>query len=290
MRLLHALVRSMRPRQWTKNLLVFAALIFSNNLLNVQLLARASLAFVLFCFASGAVYLFNDVIDAERDRLHEKKRHRPIASGELSVSAAVVAMLLLTAVSVSASLLLGVGFLLVILTYIGFQVGYSLELKRHALLDVMAISAGFVMRALAGIAAIQVGVSTWLLVCTALLALFLALGKRRHELLLLEDIAAAHRAALHGYSSALIDQLISSTTAMTIMSYTLYTFFPSYGAQHEWLLLTVPFVMFGLFRYLRLVYLHDLGGSPEEILLTDRPLLVDIILFVIVTAVILYLP
>jgi 4-hydroxybenzoate polyprenyltransferase len=290
MRVLSAVVRSMRPRQWTKNLLVFAALMFSNNITNGALVVRTLAAFAVFCVVSGGIYIFNDLIDIERDRVHAKKCLRPLAAGELSPTAAIVAIVGIVVLAAAGSSLLGVGFSLVVVAYVAVQFAYTLGLKHVALLDVMVISAGFVLRAIAGTIVISTPLSPWLLVCTALLALFLALGKRRHELLLLEDRAESHRAALDGYSPQLIDQLMATATSLTIMSYALYTFFPNVDPHHDRLMLTIPFVVYGLFRYLNLVYRHHLGGEPEEILLKDKPLIIDIALFVVAAGLALYIP
>jgi 4-hydroxybenzoate polyprenyltransferase len=290
MRTLTGILVSMRPKQWTKNFLVFAALIFSASFNNPVMIMRSFLAFALFCLVSGAIYLFNDLNDIESDRHHEKKRNRPLASGQLSPGAAIAAMIVIALVSIAGSWFLGTTFLVIVIAYFIIQLLYTLVVKNVEILDVMAIAAGFLLRAIAGVAAINTTMSYWLIICTGLLALFLALGKRRHELLLLEDKAYSHRASLHGYSPELIDQLISVVTSLTIMSYTLYTFFPIGDAKHERLLLTVPFVIYGIFRYLKLIYMHQLGGDPEEILLSDRPLIVAILAFVVCAGLALYIP
>jgi 4-hydroxybenzoate polyprenyltransferase len=290
MRTLSAIVRSMRPRQWTKNLLVFAPLLFAGRIFDTTSLGRSSAAFALFCLVSGAVYLFNDVRDVDSDRLHGKKSRRPIASGELTTAAAIVAAVVAGAVGLTAAVALGRDFLLVMLAYVVVQMCYTLLLRRYPIVDVMTIAAGFVLRAVGGTFAIRVPISPWLLACTGLLALFLALGKRRHELLLLEGQANGHRTSLGGYSREFIDQMMASVTAATMVSYALYTFLPGATLRHERLMLTVPLVIYGLFRYLYLVYLRNLGGDPEEILLSDKPLIADILLFVVIAVFALYVP
>lgn len=290
MRTAALLIKEMRPKQWTKNLLVFAALVFSGNMTNVRDWSLSIVAFVVFVMLSGAVYVFNDVADVEADRHHARKRSRPIASGELSARLALaVAVIVAVLASLGGFLILGPWFLAVSSAYLAVQVAYTIGLKRLVILDVMTIAAGFVLRALAGAVAIGVAFSPWLLACTGLLALFLALGKRRHELLLLEDSAPNHRASLEGYSREFIDQLMSTVTAATIVAYSLYTFFSVTGERRPWLILTVPFVVYGMFRYLYLVYRQGLGGDPEEILLTDTPLVIDIGLFLLVAGATLYL-
>jgi 4-hydroxybenzoate polyprenyltransferase len=277
-----AVLASMRPRQWTKNLILFAPLIFAAKFTDATAIGRALAGFGLFCLVSGAVYLINDVRDIENDRRHERKRSRPIASGALSARAAVAVAVALVALALAGSFALSVSFGLAASVYLGLQLAYTFFLKDQVILDVMAISAGFVVRAVAGSLAISVVFSPWLLSCAALLALFLALGKRRHELLLLEMGAEQHRRALADYSPQLIDQLTSAITAATIVTYALYTFFSPASQTHQYLMLTVPFVVYGLFRYLYLVHQRNLGGNPEEILLTDMPLIIDIALFLAV--------
>ncbi|HEX9092630.1 MAG TPA: decaprenyl-phosphate phosphoribosyltransferase [Coriobacteriia bacterium] len=277
-----AVLLSMRPRQWTKNLLLFAPLIFAARFTDPTAIGRALAGFGLFCLISGAVYLVNDVRDIESDRLHEGKRGRPIASGIVSAKAAAGVAIALAVPALAGSFALSSQFGLAASAYLGLQLVYTFLLKERVILDVMAISAGFVLRAVAGAFAIDVVFSPWLLVCTALLALFLALGKRRHELVQSEAGAARHRRSPTDYSPQLIDQLTSAVTSATIVTYALYTFFSPTSQRHQYLMLTVPFVVYGLFRYLYLVHQKHLGGNPEEILLSDMPLIVDIVLFLAV--------
>ena len=284
-----ALLGSLRPRQWVKNLFVFAGVIFSQQLLT-PLVWTALGAFIIFCGLSGAIYLFNDVMDAERDRLHPSKRLRPIASGALSRSTAVVFGGLLLAGCLAAAFRIGVSFGLVAVGYGALLTAYSLWLKHMVILDVLTVAAGFVLRAVAGAVAVEVEISGWLLICTILLALFLALGKRRHEYRSLARDAAAHRPILAEYSESFLDQMISVVTASTVTAYALYTMSPETVAKfHTRLLpLTLPFVLYGIFRYLYLLYRRDLGGNPSDLLVSDRALLFDALLWMLATFAIIY--
>ncbi len=284
------LVVSLRPGQWTKNALVFAGLIFSQNLHRPALVGRVLVAFLIFCALSGSMYLINDVQDAERDRSHPRKRFRPVASGRLPAAVALgvgAALLGLAGVAAFAlSLRLGV----VALAYATLLTAYSAGLKNVVILDALIIAAGFVLRALAGVVVIGAEFSHWLLLCTILLALFLTFGKRRHELLLLEHAAVDHRPILSEYSPELLDQMIAVVTASTLMAYALYTVAPETAARlgTTQLPLTIPFVLYGIFRYLYLLYRRDLGGNPSEHLLTDRALLLDVALWAGTVIVLLY--
>ena len=296
---LRAVLRSMRPRQWTKNLIVFLALLFSiNERWEVSepsswapLLGWSVLAFALFCLVSSADYLVNDVVDRESDALHPEKRRRPIAAGLLSPRAAVIwAVALATAAlaggfALSAPLTWHVGA--VIAGYIVLMVSYTFVLKHIVLMDMMAIGAGFVLRAMAGALTIDTPISPWLYVVTALGALFLVLHKRRAELTLLESGAGNHRPILEEYSPALLDQMTSLVTASTLIAYGLYTFTAENLPENNAMMLTIPFVLYGLLRYLYLVHQKGEGGSPEEILLRDWPLLIDILLWVVTAATVL---
>jgi len=273
--------RTMRPRQWTKNLLVFAALIFSQNLFNTSMLRDSTIAFVIFCLLSGSVYTLNDLLDIKQDRLHPKKSKRPLASGKLKPASAIIAGLLLVTLSLANAFWLNTNFGLIALSYFILQIAYSTILKHVVILDVLAVSIGFVLRAIAGAEVIDVPISSWLLVCTILLALFLSLGKRRHEILLLEENAANHRKILYEYSPGLLDQMISVVTASTVVAYALYTMSAETITkfQTDNLKYTIPFVLYGIFRYLYLIHQRSEGGSPEKILLNDKPLLINIILY-----------
>jgi 4-hydroxybenzoate polyprenyltransferase len=283
--------QALRPNQWTKNLLVFAALALSKHLFEAGPLLRASAAFVLFCGLSGVVYLVNDIVDADRDRLHPLKRLRPVASGALPASQAVWAAIVLGVLCLLGAFGLGGAFLLCALAYLALNLLYSLLLKQLVILDVIAMSLGFVLRAVSGGVAIGVQISDWLLVCTILLALFLALAKRRHELTSLpETHAAGHRATLSEYSPYLLDQMISVVTASCVTAYAFYTMAPDTVAKYqtERLSWTIPFVLYGIFRYLYLVHRREQGGSPTEILLTDRPLLLNVALWALAVVAIVY--
>jgi len=284
-----ALLSSLRPRQWIKNLFVFAGVIFSQQMLT-PLLWTAVAAFAIFCGLSGAMYLFNDVADAARDRLHPTKRFRPIASGRLSRRTASVAGALLLAGSLAAAFRINVPFGLVALAYGVLLTAYSVWFKHLVILDVLTVAAGFVLRAVAGAVAVDVEISGWLLICTILLALFLALGKRRHEYRSLARDASSHRPILAEYSEGFLDQMISVVTASTVTAYALYTMSPETVAKfHTRLLpLTLPFVLYGIFRYLYLLYRRDLGGSPSDLVVGDRALLLDALLWMLATFAIIY--
>jgi len=289
MSLPRALLVSLRPHQWTKNLVVLAALAFSKHLFDADAVLRAVSAFAVFCGLSGAVYVVNDLADVGRDRLHPLKRSRPIASGELPVPAARFFAVVLLGLGLLGASRIGPGFLACTLGYLALNLAYSFGLKNVVILDVLAIAIGFVLRAVAGAVAISVVFSDWLLVCTILLALFLALAKRRHELVTLPD-AAAHRAILAEYSPYLLDQMIAVVTASCLTAYAFYTLAPETVAKYrtEQLALTIPFVIYGIFRYLYLVHRKEQGGSPSEVLLTDWPLLVAVALWAAVVVLIVY--
>jgi 4-hydroxybenzoate polyprenyltransferase len=287
--LARAIVVSLRPYQWIKNLVVLVALAFSKHLFDADAAARAGLAFVVFCALASAVYLVNDMLDLERDRLHPLKRSRPIASGALPLGIArgVAAVLLIGALA--GSLALGPRFEVCAGSYAVLGFGYSLLLKHYVILDVLTVALGFVLRAFAGAVAIGVHFSPWLLVCTILLALFLGLAKRRHELVSLDD-AAAHRSSLAEYTPYLLDQMIAVVTASCLTAYAFYTLAPETVEKYqtERLALTIPFVIYGIFRYLYLVHRRELGGSPGDVLLADRPLLATVALWAVAVVLIVY--
>jgi 4-hydroxybenzoate polyprenyltransferase len=288
---LHLLV-SLRPSQWTKNLLVFAGLLFGRRLLNGWAIVEALSAFVVFCAVSGVVYLVNDIADRESDRQHPLKARRPIASGVLPVPTAAAAAIALGAVAMTASAAIGPRFAGVAAAYLALQFLYSAFLQHVVILDVLTIAIGFVLRAVAGAVAVNVEISHWLLVCTILLALFIALAKRRHEIVLLADGATHHRPILGEYNSYLLDQMIVVVAASTLMAYVFYTISPETQEKFGtgWLGLTIPFPLYGIFRYLYLVHRREGGGSPAELLLTDRPLLVCVALWALAVALIIYRP
>jgi len=288
------LVRAMRPRQWTKNLLLFASFLFTVNQLwrpftpsMWTALARTSIAFLAFSVLSSGVYLLNDVRDIEQDRRHPQKRHRPLASGAITAPMAVVLAALLLIVGLGTSLVLRPLFFVVAASYLLMQLCYTLWWKHVVILDVFIIAVGFVMRAVSGAIVLDVYISPWLYIVTFLGALFLGLCKRRHELELLDSDAASHRRILAEYSLPLLDQMISIVTASTIMAYSLYTFTSDNLPRNHLMMLTIPHVLYGLFRYLYLAYRRNQGGSPEEVLLRDRPLRLAILLWVGTAAVIL---
>jgi 4-hydroxybenzoate polyprenyltransferase len=287
-----SLVLSLRPSQWTKNLVLFAALIFGQRLLDADAVGRAVAAFVIFCALSGVVYLINDVADREADRLHPIKKLRPIASGAVPVSAALGLAAMLGVVALGAAFWLSVPFGIVSLSYVVLLGLYSAVLKHVVILDVLTIAIGFVLRAAAGAVAVSVPISHWLYVLTILGALFLALSKRRHELVLLADGAIGHRRILEEYSPYLLDQMIAVVSASTIVAYAFYTVSPDtvqkFGTDR--LMLTLPFPLYGIFRYLYLVHQKEGGGSPSDMLLTDRPLLLCVGLCAAAVTFIIYGP
>jgi 4-hydroxybenzoate polyprenyltransferase len=286
-----AVVRSVRPAQWTKNLFVFAALIFAQEFFNLQLLLKTAGAFFAFCVVSGAFYIFNDLHDREEDRAHPKKSRRPIASGEILPGEALVLFFLLAALGLAGAFFLGRNFFLAVGIYFLLQLAYSLRLKQVVILDIFVIAAGFVIRVVAGGLVIAVPISSWLLICTTLLALLLSMGKRRHELTVLEDRASEHRPILKEYSAYLLDQMIAVVTASTLIAYCLYTISEEtvrkFGTSN--LIWTAPFVLYGIFRYLYLVHLKGKGGSPEEIIIQDKPMLLNIVLWIGAVILVLYL-
>lgn len=286
------LIESLRPEQWSKNFLVFAGLLFGHRLTSPEAALKAVLAFVVFCALSGAVYLLNDIADRAGDRNHPLKRRRPIASGALSPKAAGAAGVVLGLGGVLLASLVSPALGLTAAAYLLLLAFYSIVLKHIVILDVLAISAGFVLRAVAGAVAVAVPISQWLIVCTTLLALFLALSKRRHELTLLADGAAEHRRILGEYSPYLLDQMIAVVTASTLMAYCFYAISPETAVRVGTTRLgaTIPFVLYGIFRYLYLVHQKRGGGSPAELLLADKPLLTCVGLWTLSVVLILYSP
>ena len=286
------LIVSLRPSQWTKNLLVFAPLIFAVKLFDIAAVVRAAAAFAVFCAMSSVVYLINDVMDREGDRQHPLKCRRPIAAGELSVPAALTAAGGIGALGITSAFALDWGFGAVAVLYLVLQTLYSVALKHIVIVDALTLAMGFVLRAIAGAVVLHVIVSHWLFVCTILAALFIALAKRRHELVLLADGAASHRPILDEYSPYLLDQMIAVVTASTLIAYIFYTISPETEQKFgtPWLGLTIPFALYGIFRYLYLVHRRDGGGSPADLLLNDRPLLACVTLWVIAVVLIVYHP
>lgn len=288
--MLKQLLVSMRPRQWTKNLFIFAALLFDLKLFDLNYVGRTVSAFILFCILSGSVYLVNDLVDVEKDRQHPVKRDRPLPSGKLKRSWALAAAAVLPMISLTLSFLLEPLFGLLALTYLVIQLAYSFLLKEIAILDVMVIAAGFVLRVAAGsVVAEAERFSPWLYVCITLLALFLALGKRRNELVLLEDTAGQHRKILQEYSPELLDEMMALVTSSTVIAYSLYTFSAENLPANKSMMLTIPFVLYSIFRYLYLIHRKNLGGSPEEILIRDVPFIVSNLSWAVAVVSILYI-
>lgn len=277
------IILSIRPRQWYKNLIVFIAIVFSHNLASTSAWIDSITAFIIFCLLSGSVYLINDIIDIKKDRQHPTKRKRPIASGKLKRShASIIALILLTG-SLYGAFSLNTLFGLVSTSYFLLFMMYSLWLKHIVIVDILTISTGFVIRAIAGAVAISVVFSPWLVICTFLLALFLALGKRRHELVLLGSNANNHRKILDDYSVPMLEQMISIITSSLIVSYSMYTFLTG----NYYMMLTIPFAIYGLFRYLHLIHSNEFGGEPEMIF-KDHPTLLNLLAWTTTTIVILY--
>jgi 4-hydroxybenzoate polyprenyltransferase len=292
---LRAVLKAIRPRQWTKNGIVFLALVFAVNQQYeigdpstwVPKVLESLVAFVCFCLVAGADYLVNDIRDVESDRMHPRKRHRAIASGQLSINAGWAWAGVLAVTGNAAAFALDWQMGLVVLGYTVMMVAYSFALKHVVLIDLMVIATGFVLRAMAGALAIDVPISPWLYVVTALGALFLGINKRRAELELLQDDAASHRRILDEYSPELLDQMASTVTAATLMAYGLYTFTADGLPENHSMMLTIPFVLYGIFRYLYLVNVRKEGGSPEDVLLRDVPIMLTVVGWVATAAVIL---
>ncbi|MEX2031010.1 MAG: decaprenyl-phosphate phosphoribosyltransferase [Anaerolineales bacterium] len=284
------LLRTMRPRQWPKNAFIFAPLVFDLQLYRMESLVRIGLGFVLLCLASSVVYTINDLLDLKADRAHPTKRHRPLAAGELAPGVAIGAAVVLGLVTIAGAFTLGGTFAAIVLAYLVLNLLYSFGLKHIPIVDVFVVAAGFLLRVGAGVSLIVVErFSPWLYVCTTLLALFIAFGKRRAEIVLLRDRARTTRRVLDGYTLPLLDHLISIVSATTIAAYSLYTFSAENLPGNHLMMLTIPFVLYGIFRYLYLIHVEDAGGSPEELVLTDRPLGAAILLWGLTATAILYL-
>lgn len=281
--MLKELIISMRPKQWYKNLVIFVGIVFSFNLLNFGMWIEAISAFTIFCMLSGSGYIINDILDIEKDKNHSKKFKRPIASGKLKALYALAFVAILTPVALGGAYLINTQFLISSIVYLFLILSYSIFLKHLIIVDVLVISTGFVIRAIAGCLAINVSISPWLIICAFLLALFLTLGKRRHEVMLLGDEAKNHRRILEDCSTEMLDQMINITTGALIMSYSLYTFL----ADNSYMMVTIPFVIYGLFRYLFLVYAKNIGGEPE-MLFKDKGMLISMALWVALVMLILY--
>jgi 4-hydroxybenzoate polyprenyltransferase len=285
-----ALLRAMRPHQWVKNFFVLTPVVFAGRLFEQAAALRAAAAFGVFCAAASAIYLFNDIRDREEDRRHPLKRRRPIASGALSVSAASTAAVILVMLALAGAWVLGMPFAVVLGLYLVSNVAYTAGLKRVVILDVLLVAVGFLLRVEAGGVVVGVEVSSWLLLCTLFLALFLVVSKRRHEVVLLAGDAASQRQVLQDYSPAFLDQMIAVATGATLVSYALYAADPATVARFgsRGLLATIPLVVYGIFRYLWLVYHREDERAPTEALLTDRPFLVNLVLWAALVVAIVY--
>jgi len=287
--MLKALFKTMRPRQWTKNVFIFAALVFDKQLFVVDSFLRTLAGFVLFCLISSSVYIFNDLADVEADRQHPEKKNRPIASGKLSVNTAWAAGIVLVIFTLVFAYLLAPLFALIVGAYFVLNLAYSMSLKHISILDVLIIAAGFVMRVGAGVTLIHVErFSPWLYIVMFLLSLFLGFGKRRAELALLTDGAGSHRKVLDGYTLSLLNQYIMIVSGMTIIAYSLYTFSAPNVPENHSMMLTIPFMVYAIFRYLYLIEVEKAGGTPEEILLSDRPFQVSMLLWAVTVIIIFY--
>lgn len=287
--MLKALLKSMRPRQWAKNVVVFTALVFDVKLFSPVYLGRTAAAFVLLCLLAGAVYIVNDLADIDKDRQHPTKRNRPIAAGRLSKVTATVAATALVLVALIGGFALNPFFGLLALLYFALNLFYSLWLKNVVIVDALIVAAGFVIRVGAGAALVDVErFSPWLYVGMTLLALFLVLGKRRREIAMLGDQANSHRAVLANYNLELIDQMIGVVSASAIIAYSFYTFSAENLPQNHLMMLTIPFVMYGIFRYLYLIHVRHEGGAPDELVFKDMPLLINAILWGVMAVAILY--
>lgn len=284
-----SLVKTMRPRQWIKNVVVFAPLAFDVKLFDLYYLARTVAGFILLCAVSGTVYIINDLADIDKDRQHPRKRHRPLASGILSTRVATVVAVAIPLVALPLGYLLSPLFGAILTLYLLIQIAYSFWLKNAVIIDVMLIAAGFVLRVAAGVPLVDAErFSPWLYICMTLLSLLIGFGKRRHELVLLKENANMHRQSLQEYNLPLLDHAISIVTASTLLAYALYTFSAPNLPPNHTMMLTIPFVMYGIFRYLYLIHVRRLGGSPEEIVLSDRPLLISILLWALTAGLALY--
>jgi 4-hydroxybenzoate polyprenyltransferase len=292
--MLRALFKTMRPKQWTKNIFVFAALIFDHQLWplipDLTPTLRTAAGFGLLCLLSSTVYLVNDLADMQKDRQHPKKRHRPLASGVLRPGAALAAVILFSLVSLPLAFALDIGFGVVAVIYLAVNLAYSFGLKNVVLIDVLIVALGYLLRVHAGVEIIVVArFSPWLYICMGLLALFIGFGKRRGELLLMQSDPTASRRVLEHYSLAFLDELINLVATATIVAYSLYTFSAENLPKNHAMMLTIPFVLYGIFRYLYLIHIRGEGGAPDELVLVDRPLQITFALWGLTAMLILYL-
>lgn len=293
MQALVGLIRTMRPRQWTKNVIIYAGLVFDGQLFSSEPFIRVTISFILLCLVAGTIYIINDLVDIEADRLHPRKKNRPLPSGQLPKSLAIAAAIVLPLFSFSAAALFTPTYTIVLLAYFILHILYSFWLKNVVIIDILTLTTGFVLRVAAGVVVVQVAnFSPWLYACTALLALFLAIGKRRQELILLAENAQNVRATYKDYNLPLLDDMLRLVTTGTFVAYLLYTVEAQTIKVHNTniALITVPFVLYGLFRYLFLIHVRNEGGAPDEVLLHDRPLQISIFLWGLTFVIILYLP
>lgn len=293
MQALSGLIRTMRPRQWTKNVLIYAGLVFDQQLFIPDAFLRVTLSYVLLCLVASTIYIINDLVDIERDRQHPTKRNRPIPSGQLPVSLAIAAAIILPIIALGTSALYSTNFTIILVLYFVLHVLYSFVLKNIVIIDIMAITAGFVLRVAAGVVVVEVAnFSPWLYACSALLALFLAIGKRRQELIMLADNAENFRATYKSYNLTLLDEMLRLVTISTFITYLLYTVEAQtiLVANTNAALITVPFVLYAIFRYMYLIYVKGEGSAPDEVLLKDYPLLISILLWGLTFIAIIYLP
>lgn len=284
------ILKTLRPKQWTKNGIIFAALVFDEKLFQIEPFLKTLIGFALFCLIAGTVYLINDLVDIEKDRQHPAKKNRPIPAGVVSVQAATIAAIIIPVVCLPLSLWLNTGFGLIMIGYLLLQIAYSFILKNIVIVDVLTLAAGFVLRVAAGVALVQAErFSPWLYVFTVLLALFLGLGKRRTELALLKDQANNTRTILNEYNLPFLDEMMAVVTAGTVMTYAFYTFSAPNLPGNHLMMLTIPFVIYGIFRYLYVIHVQEKNQAPDEILLSDNPLQISIVLFGLTVVSILYL-
>ncbi|MBI6091750.1 decaprenyl-phosphate phosphoribosyltransferase [Clostridium perfringens] len=278
------LLKLMRPKQWIKNFFVFGALIFSYSFLNLNKTISALTAFIMFCLISSTVYIMNDILDVEKDRVHPKKRFRPIASGAISIKQATIALVVLLAISMISSFMINKGLFFILVLYFINNIFYSFKIKNIVILDVISIAVGFILRVIAGGLAIDVSLSGWILLCTFFISLFLGFEKRRNEIIKLEGKANEHRKILDDYSDELLKQFSDITLTCTVISYAMYTFV---AYENAYMMITNIFVVYGLFRYKYLSMKKGQGGSPTETVMTDKSIIIDVILWVITSVVIL---
>ena len=288
--MLSGLIRTMRPRQWFKNVFVFAPLIFDEKLDDPLYLGQTIAGFLLLCLISGTVYIINDLADIEKDRNHPKKRYRPLAAGELGMRTATVAAFGIPLIALPLGFLLHPIVGMILTGYLAIQISYSFWLKDVVIVDVMIVASGFLLRVAAGVPLVEAErFSPWLYVCMTLLALLIGFGKRRHELVLLREEASGHRQSLQDYNLTLLNHVISIVTASTLLAYSLYTFSAPNLPPNQTMMLTIPFVLYGIFRYLYLIHVKEMGGAPEEIVLSDRPLQATIVLWGVSVVVVMYI-